>query len=150
MSEPHASADDARAIAKDAYIYASAMLENYQTLWRQVGDPAAPEYVGGFNRYRHYAQSFTPANHDIVTPNNDTPYSWAWFDLRAEPIVLQVPAVDRYYVVQLIDLFTHNFAYVGARATGQQAGAYLIAAHDVTATRRRASPRCCAAKPSSR
>ena len=127
MSEPHASADDARAIAKDAYIYASALLENYQTLWREVGDPAAPEYVGGFNRYRHYAQSFTPANHDIVTPNNDTPYSWAWFDLRAEPIVLQVPAVDRYYVVQLIDLFTHNFAYVGARATGQQAGAYLIA-----------------------
>ncbi len=59
-----------------------------------------------------------PANKDIVTPNNDTPYSWAWLDLRAEPWVLSVPAVpkDRYYVCQWFDLFTHNFAYVGVRA----------------------------------
>ncbi len=70
-----------------------------------------------------------PTTSDIVTPNNDTPYSWAWLDLRAEPVVVSVPAVpkDRYYVMQWIDLFTQNFAYIGVRATGNEAGSYLIA-----------------------
>jgi hypothetical protein len=75
-----------------------AMLENYQTWYKQAVDTNAPEYVGGFGKFRHYSDPFTPANHDVVTPNNDTPYSWAWLDLRAEPWVLSVPAVpkDRY------------------------------------------------------
>jgi hypothetical protein len=123
------SAQDARAIAKDAYIYAYAMMESYQTWRKQTVDDQAPGYVGGFGKYRHYSEPFTPDNKDIVTPNNDTPYSWAWLDLRAEPWVVSVPAVpkDRYYVMQWIDLFTQNFAYVGVRATGFGAGSYLIA-----------------------
>jgi hypothetical protein len=123
------SAADARAIAQEAYVYAYPMLENYQTMHEQVVDPASKEYVGGFGVFRNYAEAFTPANHDIVTPNNDTPYSWAWLDLRAEPTVLSVPAVskDRYYVMQWIDLYTFNFAYVGVRATGFGAGSYLFA-----------------------
>jgi hypothetical protein len=49
--------------------------------------------------------------------------------VRREPVVLRVPkvATDRYYVVQMFDLFTFNFAYVGVRATGFEAGDYLIA-----------------------
>ncbi len=41
----------------------------------------------------------------------------------------QVPEVpeDRYYVLQWIDLFTYNFAYVGSRTTGNGAGAYMVA-----------------------
>ena len=35
--------------------------------------------------FRHYPQPSRPQNTDIVTPNNDTPYSWCWLDLRAEP-----------------------------------------------------------------
>ena len=51
------------------------------------------------------------------------------FDLRAQPMVLSVPAIsdNRYYSWQLIDLFTHNIGYIGTRATGFQAGKYLIA-----------------------
>jgi hypothetical protein len=121
--------DEVRSIAKDAYIYSYAPIASYGTWSKQATMPDAPEYVGGFNVFRNYSQAFTPENKDIVTPNNDTPYSWAWLDLRAEPIVLSVPKVpkDRYYVMQLIDLFTYNFGYVGVRATGFDAGNYLIA-----------------------
>ncbi|MBV7490435.1 DUF1254 domain-containing protein [Pseudomonas sp. PDM30] len=121
--------DDPRQIAKEAWIYAYPMLMHYQTMEKQALKPAAPEYVGGFNRFRHYSELFTPNNRDIVTPNNDTPYSWAWLDLRSEPQVLSVPAVpdDRYYVLQLVDQYTHNFAYVGVLSTGRDAGNYLIA-----------------------
>ncbi|NUU39182.1 DUF1254 domain-containing protein [Pseudomonas sp. C2B4] len=127
-----AESDDGRAIAREAWIYAYPMLMHYQTLEKQVLNPAAPEYVGGFNRFRHYSQLYTPNNREIVTPNNDTPYSWAWLDLRSEPQVLSVPAVDddRYYVHQLVDQYTHNFAYVGVLSTGREAGNYLIAGPD--------------------
>lgn len=123
------SSEQARAIAAEAWIYAFPMIENYNTWYKQAVDSSAPEYVGGFGRYRHYSEPFTAKNHDVVTPNNDTPYSWAWLDLRAEPWVLSVPDVPagRYYVSQWVDLFTYNFAYVGSRATGNGAGNFLFA-----------------------
>lgn len=121
--------NEARTIAKEAWLYAYAPLEGYKTMYNQAVNKDFPGYVGGFNRYRHYTRMNTPADKDIVTPNNDTPYSWAWLDLRAEPIVLSLPAVPapRYYVNQWFDLYTHNFAYTGVRATGRNAGNYLFA-----------------------
>ena len=64
----------------------------------------------------------------VVSPNSDTPYSLAWLDLRAEPIILSVPAVEsgRYYSVQLIDGNTYNYGYIGSRATGNDAGDYMV------------------------
>jgi hypothetical protein len=119
---------EARSIAKEAWLYAYAPIQGYQTMYNQTQNKDFPGYVGGFNRFRHYARSATPADKDIVTPNNDTPYSWAWLDLRAEPIVLSLPAVPapRYYVNQWFDLYTHNFAYTGVRTTGREAGDYLF------------------------
>jgi len=116
-------------IAREAFIYAYPMLYNYKTLYDQTQDQLFPGYIGGFGRFRHYSNSYTPADTDIVTPNNDTPYSWAWLDLRNEPWVLSVPKMpkDRYNVFQWFDLYTHNFAYVGVRATGYDAGSYLFA-----------------------
>jgi hypothetical protein len=123
------SADEARAITREAWAYAYAPLQGYQTMYSQTQNRAFGGYVGGFNKFRHYARSSTPADTDIVTPNNDTPYSWAWLDLRAEPMVLSLPAVaaPRYYVNQWFDLYTHNFAYTGVRATGREAGTFLFA-----------------------
>ena len=124
-----ASPEEAQAIAKDAFIYAYPMLFNYKTLYQQTQDKTSKAYAGGFGKFRHYSQPYGPENKEIVTPNNDTPYSWAWLDLRREPWVLSVPEVpsDRYYVFQWVDLFTYNFAYVGPRTTGNKAGHYLLA-----------------------
>jgi hypothetical protein len=121
--------DEARAIAAEAWLYSYAPIQGYQTMYNQTVNTAFPGYVGGFNRFRHYSRSATPDDADIVTPNNDTPYSWAWLDLRAEPMVLSLPAVPapRYYVNQWFDLHTHNFAYTGVRTTGREAGTYLFA-----------------------
>jgi hypothetical protein len=75
---PHSSAAspaETKAIASDAYIYGYAMFYNYKTLFQQAVDPSFPGYIGGFGRFRHYSRGFTPADADIVTPSNDTPYS---------------------------------------------------------------------------
>ncbi|MBJ2126374.1 DUF1254 domain-containing protein [Flavobacterium sp. IB48] len=121
------SADSARAIAKEAWIYAFPMAMNYRTMHLYALDKTYPDYAGGFNKFKHYDKIFTAADTAVVTPNNDTPYSWAILDLTDEPVILEVPEVkNRYYSFQFIDLYTFNFAYVGSRATGDKAGMYLI------------------------
>ena len=124
---PDPTPDEARRTAAEGWIWGFALLENYRTMYAQAVDADDPRYVGGFGRFRHYSQPFTPANTDVVTPNNDTPYSWAWLDLRAGPWVVSVPAVDRYYVLPVHDLDTSYVDFVGARTTGQDAGDYLVA-----------------------
>src|SRR5271154_3062031 len=116
-----------REIAGESYIYGYPMLDNYRTMYPQAIDSSDPRYTGGFGRFRHYPEPFTPANTDVVTPNNDTPYSWAWLDLRAEPWVVSVPAIDRYYVLPFHELDTPFAGFIGARTTGQEAGDYLLA-----------------------
>jgi hypothetical protein len=59
--------------------------------------------------------------------NRDTLLTIGWLDLNKEPQVLHVPDFsDRYYSVQFTDPFNVNFAYIGTRTTGTQAGDYLI------------------------
>lgn len=116
-----------RSIARDAYTFGYAMIENYRTLHEQAVDSSDPRYTGGFGRFRHYSEPFTPDNTDIVTPNNDTPYSWGWFDLRAEPMVITVPAIDRFYILPFHDLYTVYAGYVSAATTGTGPGRYLLA-----------------------
>ncbi len=119
--------EEATAIAEEAYIYAFPMLENYRTMYAQAVDRSAPGYLAPFNELVPKTQLLGPEFKDIVRPNNDTMYTLGWLDLRAQPMVISVPeAKDRYYSVQLVDVFTHNFAYIGTRATGGEAGSYVV------------------------
>ena len=120
---------EARSIAEEAYIFAYPMLDNYKMMYAQAVWSGSPAYVAPFNQLSHNSTLLGPEYTLIVRPNNDTFYSGVWLDLRAEPIVLSVPSIvgKRYYSFQLIDLYTHNFAYIGARATGFDAGSYMIA-----------------------
>ncbi|MFJ7751509.1 DUF1254 domain-containing protein [Arthrobacter sp. NPDC097144] len=124
---PNNDAAALRSAAADAYTFGYAMVENYRTLYEQAVDLADPRSVGGFGMFRHYSEPFTPANTDIVTPNNDTPYSWGWFDLRAEPWVVTVPAIERFYILPFHDLYTVYAGYVSAATTGTGPGRYLLA-----------------------
>lgn len=125
------SADSAKAIAKEAWTYIFPLAMNYRTMRLYALDKTYPDYAGGFNKFKHYDKIFTPADTAVVTPNNDTPYSWAILNLADEPVILEVPEIkDRYYSFQFVDLYTFNFAYVGSRATGDKAGKYLIAGPD--------------------
>ena len=108
-------------------MFAYPMLYNYQSCTRKRRTALSPD-TSGFDRYRHYARPATPADIDIVTPNNDTTYSWAWLDLRREPIVFETPELDkgRYNVFQWVDLYTHIFASPGSRLTGEKPRTYLF------------------------
>jgi hypothetical protein len=120
---------EAKQIAKEAYKYGFPMVLNYKTMYMYAVNEKSPEYKGPFNYLGCDARLFTPEDKAIVTPNADTPYCMFWVDLRQEPMVISVPEMEpeRFYHFQLIDLYTHNFAYIGTLTTGNGSGKYLIA-----------------------
>jgi len=120
---------EARAIAKEAYVYGFPMVDSYRVQHAYFVDTKNPEYKAPWNQIKNIPRVFTPDDKAIQTPNSDTPYSFIGMDLRAEPLVLTVPEVEkgRYYSIQLIDAYTQNFDYIGSRATGNGAGNYMIA-----------------------
>ena len=82
--------------------------------------------------------SWATPDTDFATPNNDTLYLGAAVDLGGGPVVLSVPDTDgRYYVLQFVDAWTNNFAYVGRRATGTEAGTFLLTLPGLRRTRTR-------------
>ena len=123
------SAEAAQAIAQEAYIYAYPMLLAYGFFHAQVCGPQSAE-AQAVNRLTHFRRLGSPDfNNTIPWINTDTPYSAAWIDLRAEPLVLSVPAFEahRFQNIQLVDWYTHNFANRGTRSPGNAAAQYLIA-----------------------
>jgi hypothetical protein len=123
---------DARAIAKEAYIYGFPMAANYQTMYKQAIDTTSHDYRAPFNTLSNASTVATPEDKFVVTPNSDTPYSYVWMDLRAEPMVVTMPKIEknRYYTGQLVDLYTFNFAYLGTRSYGNDGGKFVIAGPD--------------------
>jgi hypothetical protein len=128
-AETGVSPAEARAIAKEAYIYSFPMVDSYRIQYAYFVNRENPEFKAPWNQIRNIPRVFTPEDKAVQTPNSDTPYSMTGLDLRAEPIVLTVPSIEkeRYFSVQLIDLYTHNFDYLGSRATGNGGGSFLIA-----------------------
>jgi len=131
-SETKLAPNEAKQIAKEAYVYGFPLVLNYKTMYSYAVDKKSPEYKGDFNALGCVARVFTPEDRAIVTPNSDTPYCMTWADMRAEPVVFTIPQIEkkRFYEVQLIDLYTHNAAYISTVATGNIPGKYLLAGPD--------------------
>ena len=128
MSSAGLSAEEIAARAEEAYIFAFPMLMGYRFLFGSFLAEGAPSFRTPMNTLKSDAHALDWRFKGVITPNADTPYSFAALDLRAEPYVLSVPEVtDRYYVMQLEDLLGFNEHYIGTRATGTGAGSYLLA-----------------------
>jgi hypothetical protein len=119
---------ESRAIAKEAYIYGFPLVDNYRIQYAYFVDSTGSQFKAPWGQIYNTPRVYTPADTAIQTPNSDTPYSWLGLDLRTEPYVLTVPAVEkgRYYSIQFTDAYTFNIDYAGSRATGNDAGSFLV------------------------
>jgi hypothetical protein len=74
------------------------------------------------------ASSSAPGSSLMATGASDLLYVAGWLDLSSGPLILHVPDFSgRYYSVQFTDPSAGaDFAYVGKRTTGTQAGEFLI------------------------
>lgn len=125
---PAPGIEETKAIAEEGFIYGLPIVMNYAVMYEYAVDRNSGQFKAPFNQILNEPRVFTYKDTAIITPNSDTPYSLLWLDLRAEPIVLSVPAVerDRYYSVMLCDGNTFNYGYIGSRATGNEPGDYLV------------------------
>jgi hypothetical protein len=123
---------EAKDIAEEGFIYGLPLVMIYAVMQEFAVDRNSGQFKAPFNEIYNEHRVATPADTAVITPNSDTPYSFVWLDLRAEPVVISVPMVDRdrYYAVQLIDGNTYNFGYIGTRATGTEPGDYMAVGPD--------------------
>src|ERR1700733_8662432 len=131
-SADHPGFFKAKDIAEAGFIYGLPIVMNYGVMYEYAVDRNSGQFKASFNQIKNEPNVFTYKDTAIPTPNSDTPYSFVWMDLRAEPVVLSVPAVDpkRYYSVMLCDGNTYNYGYIGSRATGSEAGDYMVVGPD--------------------
>ena len=85
---------ETRAIAEEGFIYGLPIVMNYAVMFDYAVDKSSSQFKAPFNQIHNEARVFTYEDTAIVTPNSDTPYSFLWMDLRTEPMVLSVPAVE--------------------------------------------------------
>lgn len=121
-----------KAIAEEGFIYGLPIVMNYAVMYDYAVDHHSSQFKAPFNQIKNEPRVFNYKDTAVITPNSDTPYSFMWMDLRAEPMVLTIPEVDekRYFAVQLEDGNTFNFGYIGSRATGNKGGDYMVVGPD--------------------
>lgn len=119
--------DAALKLGVEAYIFGYPLVMMHVTRRVMTAVPKAEGKKAPVNQFVH-AQEFPDYTFtDVVSPNADTLYSFAWLDLTEEPMVLSVPDVgQRYYLMQMLDAWTNVFASPGSRTTGNRKGAFAI------------------------
>jgi hypothetical protein len=120
---------EAKQIAEEAFVYGFPMVMNYAVFYQYFVDKSSPEYKAPIGQLYNTARVYTPKDTAVVTPNSDTPYSFVAMDLRAEPFVICNPEIEksRYFSVQLVDMYTFNYGYLGSRTTGNGAACHMVA-----------------------
>lgn len=117
--------EDGYCLGLQAFKYGYPAVEMYRSRFEWHYDAASPSYGGPINTLGHTKRA-THEDRFVVTPINDAVYSRAFVDLSAEPIIVEVPAIDpNYWTIQICDFYTNSFAYIGKRQ-GDGEGAYAI------------------------
>jgi hypothetical protein len=125
-SEGGASADEAKSIATDAFVYAYSLITTEVTRV-QMSSLEKPEGMRAPMGQFGNVQRYPPADfRGVSAPNADTLYSFAWLDL-SEPVVFSHPDMGkRYYLFEMTDLWMTDFDAPGTRTAGGKAQNYLI------------------------
>ena len=134
MTTPVEGSQALQALAAEAFIYGFPLVFDLQEIERFTRSGMGSLAPAPLNVFSH-ATALAGPKDTFVSMNNDTIYSIANVDVSGGPVRLDVPdAHGRYYVLQFVDAWTDNFAYVGQRATGTAAGSFLLVAPDWNGT----------------
>ena len=118
----------AEEIAAEIYVYTYPLLV-MDTTRRKMTIPVGAFGLGPVNQFNHMRIFPKPMFKAVIRPNFDTLYSSAWLDLTREPVVVSTPDTgDRYFILQMMDMWTEVFASPGKRCTGTAPQTYVIVA----------------------
>ncbi|MDT2755927.1 DUF1254 domain-containing protein [Enterococcus asini] len=112
--------------AKKAFIIGFPLVFNLEQMQRFTNQGVGNLPPAPFNHFSHAVTKAKPTD-EFVSVNNDTLYSVSQVDLSQGPVLFRIPVISkRYYVFQLVDAWTENFAYLGQRSLGEAGGEFLL------------------------
>ena len=125
---PPAGSLDLSGIARRAVPFGLPTVDLHRILVNFALDPRSAEFKAPLNQIHHARSLADPNDRSVVAMNVDTPYSYAWLDLRSGPVLLTMPphSPERYMSAQIVDLYTYIVGYVSPRTVGNLGGTFLI------------------------
>ncbi|MEM6321030.1 MAG: DUF1254 domain-containing protein [Bacteroidota bacterium] len=130
--EEEISTDELLKIMGETYLYGYplVLMDLTKKVSTNIEQPHPVRSSAPVNQLGHYRAFPDHTMRAVVKPNVDTYYSSAWLDLKNEPLVMSMPATERYYLLQLMDAYSNVFSSLGPRTTGKGAHNFLIAGPD--------------------
>jgi len=122
------SFEETEEIATEAYIYAYplVLMEITRRIWTNVETPNGVR--GPMNQFSHSKYLIDDKYTDIVGVDASTMFSSFWYDVSNEPLYVELPdSKGRYYVLELIDMWTDIFSILGTRTMGNHPQSYVLA-----------------------
>lgn len=117
--------EEGYSLGLQSFKYGYPAVEMYRSRREWHYDESSPNWNSRINELGHTKRA-THEDRFVVTPIVDAVYSRAFVDLSAEPVIVEVPAIEgRYWTVQIADFHTNSFAYIGKRQ-GDGEGAYAL------------------------
>jgi hypothetical protein len=116
------------AIATEAYLYLYPLILADVTRRVMINAEPKPNSLNGPMNMFHHLRAFPPPDFkEAMRPNFDTLYSSVWMDLSKEPVILSVPDTQgRYYVLEMLDMWSDTFAVPGKRTSGTAAADFAV------------------------
>lgn len=114
-------------LAVQAATWGAPLVTMYALRYNDAVQPKAKAAVNSIWRMEDISTPDLSKKAGYVTPNVNTLYGFGFMDLREEPIILQVPNSNhQYYMVEIVDMWTNAFAYVGGMSTGYAGGTFAL------------------------
>ena len=128
LAAPDISEQEARAIGVNAYLYFYPLVMMDVTRKQSTNiEPGKQIGKGPMNTFTNVQEYPSAEFRGVVRPNFDTLYSITWLDLTKEPMIVSVPDTGgRYYLLQMLDMWTDIFGSIGWRTTGTEARNFVI------------------------
>jgi hypothetical protein len=115
------------AVGERAYLYGLQQAIYYGQRWTYAqNDVKGNQVYAGLNQFAWVRKQITP-DYPVVTPNATTLYGAGFLDLRAGPVVIEVPEItDRYFSIQVMDQYGIFRMIVGSPFNGTAARKYIL------------------------
>ena len=119
--------DWAYTLAVQAATWGAPLVTMYDLRFNDAVGPTAKAKPNALWRMEDISTPELSVAAGYVTPNVNVVYGFGFLDLRREPIILDAPDSNgRYYMVEIVDMWTNAFAYIGGRATGYKGGKFAL------------------------
>ena len=114
-------------LAIQAATWGTPLVTMYALRYNDAIGPKAKAAPNSIWRMEDISTPILSQREGYVTPNVNVLYGFGFMDLRQEPIILKIPdSKNRYYMVEIVDMWTNAFAYVGGKTTGYTGGTFAL------------------------